>query len=148
MRTNKDHWPTGIPVCTGHTGTRLFLPAARPRRGIRISCLPQSSRLPPCVPQRPFPVTSSPKYVSPHFQKSAVTARTNLASHSCKCLGGDITGCDALAQARVVLVFKVYKQHPYLRLVSRRGPFEILAHRLLYCASTLQYEVGCWVLCK
>ena len=77
-----------------------------------------------------------------------MTARTNLTSHSCKCLGGDISSCDALAQARVVLVLEVYEQHPYLRLVGRRGPFEILADRLLYCASTLQYEVGRCVLCK
>lgn len=66
VRTNKDRRPIVIPVCTGHTGTRLFLPAGRPRRAIRISCLPQSSRQPPFVPQRPFPARRvQPKSVSP-----------------------------------------------------------------------------------
>ena len=66
----------------------------------------------------------------------------NLASHSCKCLGGNISGCNASAQARVVLVFEVYKQHPYFRLVCRRRSLTILAHRLLYYTGALQYEVG------
>jgi hypothetical protein len=93
-------------------------------------------------------VMGPPERVSAPFPDLEVATRANLASHSCKCLGGDISSCDALAQARVVLVFEVYKQHPYLRLVRRRGPFAILVRRLLDCAGTLQYEVGRWVLCK
>ena len=59
-----------IPVCTGRIGTHLFLPAVRPRRAIRISCLPRFSRQPPCVLQRPFPIRQWT------FQKPVVTTKT------------------------------------------------------------------------
>jgi hypothetical protein len=36
--------------------------------------------------------------------------KTDLAAHSCKRLGGYIAGCNAPAQAGVVLIFEVYKQ--------------------------------------
>jgi hypothetical protein len=66
-----------IPVCTGRIGTHLFLPAVRPRRAIRISCLPRFSRQPPCVPQRPFPIRQwvYPKVLAT-FQKPVATTKT------------------------------------------------------------------------
>ena len=61
-----------IPVCTGRIGTRLFLPAGRPRQAIRISCLPRFSRQPPCVPQKPYPIrqVGLPERCWPHSPKT------------------------------------------------------------------------------
>jgi hypothetical protein len=87
--------------------------------------------------------------VSSHMSIQLSTAqKTNLASHPRKCLGGNIPRCDASAQARVVLIFEVNEQHPYFGFVRRCSPLAILVYCFFYRASTLQYEVGCCVLCK
>lgn len=83
--------------------------------------------------------------LSNSFSKNSLRAsKTNLAGHFGKRLGGDISGRHASPKARVVLVFEVDEQHPYLRLVRRCCPLAVLVCGFLYRARTLQYEVGRW----
>ena len=85
----------------------------------------------------------APKGLSDIFSPEIIASwKTNLAGHSRKCLGGDVSSCNASAQARIVLVLEVHKQRPYLSFVRRCGPFTVFVNGILYGAGALQYEVG------